>query len=165
MKYITATLDMADAICNVLHTTIRTIYPKYYPEEVVEFFCQLHSIEHIRDGISSGNMGVLLDGDLPVGTGRYDGNHITGVYVLPSYQRQGCGSRIMDCLEERIGEKYDISVLEASLPAVCFYEHRGYRTVRHEVCELENDVRLVYEIMQKRLKDLTDLQVETENWP
>ena len=34
MEYITATLDMADAIRNVLHTTIQSIYPKYYPKEV-----------------------------------------------------------------------------------------------------------------------------------
>lgn len=43
MKYITATSCMADAIRNVLHTTIRTIYPKYYPKEVADFFCQHHS--------------------------------------------------------------------------------------------------------------------------
>jgi len=34
MKYVTATSDMANTIYNVLHTTIKTIYPKYYPKEV-----------------------------------------------------------------------------------------------------------------------------------
>ena len=38
MKYITAILEMAEKIHFILHTTIRTIYPKYYPGEVVEFF-------------------------------------------------------------------------------------------------------------------------------
>lgn len=38
MKYITATSDLADAVYNVLHTTIQSIYPKYYPREVVDFF-------------------------------------------------------------------------------------------------------------------------------
>lgn len=60
MKYITATPDMADVIYNVLHTTIKAVYPKYYPEEVAEFFCQHHSKEHILEGIASGNMGVLV---------------------------------------------------------------------------------------------------------
>ena len=44
-------------------------------------------------------MGVLIDRDIIIGTGCYDGNHITGVYVLPNQQKQGCGSKIMDCLE------------------------------------------------------------------
>lgn len=152
MEYLTATAQMADAIHNILHMTIRTIYPKYYPKEVVDFFCQHHSRDHVLEGIASGNMGVLIDRDIITGVGCYDGNHITGVYVLPDYQKQGCGSGIMDCLEEKMSKKYDIVFLEASLAAVCFYEHRGYKTVGHGIYELQNDVKLVYEIMEKNLK-------------
>lgn len=152
MEYKTANSDMVDAIQHVLHTTIQTIYPKYYPNEVVDFFCQHHSREHILDGIASGNMGVLTDGDVVVGTGCFDGNHITGVYVLPCYQKRGCGSQIMDYLEAEIGKRHKVSVLDASLPAVCLYEHRGYKTVGHGIYELENDVKLVYEIMEKKLR-------------
>ena len=152
MKYVIASSDMANEICHVLHTAIKTIYPKYYPKEVVDFFCKHHSKEHILGGIASGNMGMLVYDDVIVGTGCFDGNHITGVYVLPSYQNQGCGSHIMNCLEKKIAEKYDTVILDASLPAVCLYEHRGYKTVRHGIYELENDVKLVYEIMEKKLK-------------
>ncbi len=152
MKYVTATSDMANAICNVLHTTIKTIYPKYYPKEVVDFFCQHHSKEHILDGIASGNMGVLVDGYVIVGTGCFDSSHITGVYVLPSYQKRGCGTQIMNCLETEISKKHDIAILDASLPAACLYEHRGYKTVGHGIYELENDVKLVYEIMEKKIR-------------
>lgn len=104
MEYLTATVEMADTIYNILHTTIRTVYPKYYPNEVADFFCQHHSREHILEGIASGNMGVLIDGNIIIGTGCYNGNHITGVYVLPDYQKQGCGSKIMDCLEVEISK-------------------------------------------------------------
>lgn len=152
MKYLTATVEMADAIHHILHTTIRTVYPKYYPGEVADFFCQHHSREHILEGIASGNMGVLTDGDLIIGTGCYDGNHITGVYVLPDYQKQGYGSKIMDYLEMEISKKHDTVLLDASLSAVCLYEHRGYKTVGHGIYELPNDVKLVYEIMEKKLK-------------
>ena len=152
MEYRTATSDMANDIYHVLHTTIKTIYPKYYPKEVVDFFCRHHSKEHILDGIASGNMGVLVYDDVIVGTGCFDENHITGVYVLPSYQNQGCGSYIIKCLETEIAKTHDTAVLDASLPAVFLYEHRGYKTVGHGICELENDVKLVYEIMEKELK-------------
>ena len=152
MEYIAAAPDMAEAIYNVLHTTIKTVYPKYYPKEVTDFFLKHHSREHVLEGIASGNMGVLADKDVIVGTGCFDGNHITGVYVLPCYQRRGCGSQIMDALEAAIMQKHQVSVLDASLPAVCLYEHRGYQTVGHGIYELENDVRLVYEIMDKKLR-------------
>ena len=116
MEYITAAPHMADAVYDVLHTTIKTIYPYYYPAEVADFFCRHHSREHILEGIASGNMGVLMENDMVVGTGCYDGNHITGVYVLPCCQ------------------------------------NRGYKTVGHGIYELENGVKLVYEIMEKKVK-------------
>ena len=43
MKYIKAAADMVNEIYNVLHTTIKTVYSKYYPQEVVDFFCKHHS--------------------------------------------------------------------------------------------------------------------------
>ncbi len=152
MKYVRATFNMVNEIQNILHTTIKAIYPNYYPKEIVNFFCEHHSKQHILEGIASGNMGVLVYKDLLVGTGCFEGNHITGVYVLPSYQKQGCGSHIMNCLEKVIAEKYDIAILDSSLPAANLYEDRGYKTVGRGVFELENDVQLVYEIMEKKLK-------------
>jgi GNAT superfamily N-acetyltransferase len=98
-------------------------------------------------------MGVLVYNDMIVGTGCFDDNHITGVYVLPAYQNQGCGSYIMNCLEKEIFKTYNTVILDASLPAACLYEHRGYKTVGHGIYELENDVKLVYEIMEKKLVD------------
>ncbi|MCI9601055.1 MAG: GNAT family N-acetyltransferase [Lachnospiraceae bacterium] len=152
MKYMTAIPDMSETIYDILHTTIHTVYPKYYPEEVADFFCRHHSKEHILEGIASGNMGVLMKGNIIVGTGCFDGNHITGLYILPAYQKQGCGSRIMDCLEAEIMKKHETAILDASLPAVCFYEHRGYQTIGHGRYELEHDVKLIYEIMEKKLR-------------
>lgn len=58
----------------------------------------------------------------------------------------------MNCLEKKISKTYNTAVLETSLPAVCFYEHRGYKTVGHGIYELKNDVKLVYEVMEKKLK-------------
>lgn len=152
MKYITATADMADTIHNILHTTIKTVYPLYYPQEVVDFFCSHHSREHITEGISSGNMGVLADDDNNiVGTGCYYEDQITGVYVLPDHQKKGYGSFIMDHLEEEVYKKFDTVKLDASLAAVFLYEKRGYKTVGHGKYDLDNGVKLVYEIMEKTI--------------
>lgn len=57
----------------------------------------------------------------------------------------------MNAPEDKIRQKHKLAVLDASLPAVCIYEHRGYKTAGHGIYELENDVKLVYEIMEKAL--------------
>lgn len=150
MKYITATADMVDIIRNILHTTIKSVYPQYYPNEVVDFFCEHHSAEHVKDGIATGRMGVLTDGEIFVGTGCYYENEITGVYVLPEYQGKGYGTMIMDHLEKEILNNHDTVLLDASLAAVFLYEHRGYKTIGHGKYDLENGVKLVYEKMEKK---------------
>ncbi len=69
MKYIPAVTEMANDIYHVFYTTIRTVYPKYYPKEAVDFFIQLHNKEQIRKRIASEHIGVLTDGSTIVGTG------------------------------------------------------------------------------------------------
>ena len=156
MEYIKATEEYTEQIYNLVQNTITTIYPKYYPKEVVDFFCEHHSIENIIKDIESGSVGILLNKNtlnenIIVGTGSYKDNHITRVYVAPEFQGQGYGSYIMQCLENEIGLKYDAVYLDASLPASHLYEKRGYKTIKHDRWEVENGVVLVYEIMEKQL--------------
>ena len=110
MEYRKATETDAESIQDILQTTIQTIYPKYYPQEVADFFCDLHNLNHVIEGIASGNMGVLVAGDRIVGTGCYDDNHITSVYVSPDCQGKGYGTYILDCLEDQISENHDNAV-------------------------------------------------------
>lgn len=151
MDYIKATKKDLEQITALVQETIKTIYPKYYPTEVVDFFSELHCYENIRKDVEDGRVGVLKVDKEIVGTGCYKENHITRVYVKPSAQKQGYGSYIMECLEQEIGLQYDIVNLDASLPACCLYEKRGYKTLRHERLTVENGVVLVYEIMEKCL--------------
>ena len=152
MKYIKATEKDSEQITMTVQNTIRTVYPKYYPQEVVDFFCNLHSQENILRDIKSGLVGVLIKDNEIVGTGCYRDNHITRVYVSPQHQKRGYGSYIMQCLENEIASKYDKAVLDASLPASMMYEKRGYKTIKHEKWNVENGAVLVYEIMEKSLR-------------
>ena len=102
--------------------------------------------------IIDGNVRLLMIGDTLIGTGSYKEDHITRLYVSPDYQGKGYGTFIMDKLEAEIAQKYDKVSLDASLPAGIMYEHRGYKTVKHERWECENGVMLVYEIMEKKVK-------------
>lgn len=151
MEYKKATLQESESIYEMVQTTIKTVYPKYYPKEVVDFFCEHHSLENILRDIENGVVGVLIDNDRMVGTGCYQDNHITRVYVLPEFQGRGYGSFIMEQLEDIIAVEYDKVFLDASLPACHLYEKRGYQTIRHDRWDVENGVVLVYEIMEKDL--------------
>lgn len=151
MEYIRATEKEAGQIFELVQNTIVTVYPKYYPKEVVDFFCEHHSLENIVKDIKNGSVGILLKDNTMVGTGSFAGNHITRVYVAPAFQGQGYGSFIMQCLENEIGSTYDNVYLDASLPASHLYEKRGYKTIKHDKWNVENGVVLVYEIMEKQL--------------
>ncbi|MEE1055970.1 MAG: GNAT family N-acetyltransferase [Acutalibacteraceae bacterium] len=151
MKYTKATEKYTEQIYNLVQDTIITIYPKYYPQEVVDFFCKLHSKENILEDIKNGCVGILWDCDNLVGTGSYKENHITRVYVAPAFQGQGYGSCIMQKLENMISLKYNAVYLDASLPASSLYGHRGYRTIKHNKWNVENDVVLIYDVMKKQL--------------
>ena len=155
MKYIKATEQDLEQILTLVQNTIKTIYPKYYPQEVVDFFCSLHNCENISKDIKSGYVGVLINDNEIVGTGCYKENHITRVYVSPYHQRKGYGSYIMQCLENEIALNYEKAILDVSLPAITLYEKLGYRTVKHEKWNVENGAVLVYEIMEKSLRQIT----------
>ena len=142
------TEDLQSVYDGVQHT-IKTIYPKYYPTEVVDFFCEHHSKDAIAKDIENGYVSVLkIDGNI-VATGCFVDNHITRVYVFPEYQKRGYGTLIMKNIEAQIRENYNKAYLDASLPAAALYEKLGFSTVKHERYPVENGVILAYEVMEK----------------
>ena len=154
MIYELAKTEDLQTVYDVVQHTIKTVYPKYYPLEVVDFFCELHSKENITNDISSGNLYVLYDNDILVGTGSFRENHITRVYVSPEHQGRGYGTYIINQLEKSIKGSFDVAVLDASLPAVMLYEKLGYKTVKHCQYKLDKGAVLIYEVMQKVVQKL-----------
>lgn len=144
-------LSDSNAIVNVVSKTVKEVYPRYYPGEVVIFFLLFHSEEKVMKDIADGKVWVLVHDGRIIGTGSREENHITRVYILPEYQGNGYGTFLIEKLEKEIGNKYDSVLVDASLPACCLYEKLGYRTVKHERMGLKNDAVLVYEVMEKRL--------------
>nr|WP_270295632.1 hypothetical protein [Eggerthella sinensis] len=86
MHYEAAEQGQVDELFDLVQRTIRDVYPCYYPQEVVDSFCGLHSRAAIEADVAAGREGVvLLDGRI-AGTGCRDGNHITRVYVVPEFR-------------------------------------------------------------------------------
>ena len=149
MEYRKAKIEEAQIVCDIVQGTKAEVYPHYYTQAVVDFFGRLHSIDNITKDIEIGKIDVLtVDGKI-VGTGSRTDNHITRVYVLPEYEGKGYGTEIMNHLENEIFSKYDYCDLDASLPAVMFYEHRGYKTVEHKRHDIGDGEVMIYEIMRK----------------
>ena len=151
MIYELAKTEDLQIVYDVVQHTIKTIYTKYYPVEVVDFFCEHHSMEAIAKDIENGYVSVLKIDENIVATGCFVDNHITRVYVLPEYQKKGYGTFIMKTIEAQIGEKYDKAYLDASLPAAALYEKLGFSTIKHERYPVENGVILAFEVMEKEL--------------
>ena len=142
--------DQADIVKEIVDQTIREVYPKYYPEEVVQFFLEWHSLAHIKKDVTEGRVWFVLQDGKIVGTGTIDGNTITRVYVLPECQGTGAGSAMMEHLEQEIFKTYDTVEIESSLPAVRFYIRRHYVPFEHMEHQAPNGKILPYDMMRKK---------------
>lgn len=143
-----ATTDF-DTVKHITQTTIRAVYPKYYPEGAVEFFCQHHSDEHILADLEAGKVYLLEIEGRFAGTVTIDENHINRLFVLPECQHNGFGRMLMDFTEEKIFKQYDRIELDASLPAKKIYLRRGYKETEYNVIETANGDKLCYDVMVK----------------
>lgn len=54
-----ARLEQADEINEIVSKTIKEIYSKYYSNEVVDFFLELHNHDNIINDISEDNTYVI----------------------------------------------------------------------------------------------------------
>lgn len=158
MEFKLAKKQDMEQIYELVQETIKTVYPKYYLKEIVEMFCEYHSRENIIKDIEAENTYILIENEEIIGTGTKNENHITRVYVMPKFQKNGYGTFIMNQLEEMIVEQYDCVNIDASLPACRLYAHLGYQTVDHGIWECKNGVIQVYEIMKKQLSDKLKLR-------
>lgn len=149
IEYRKATIADAKTVCDIVQDTIAIMYPHFYPQAVVDFFCRLHSIHNIKKDIQEEKTDVLCVDGIIIGTGSRTDNHITRVYVRPEYEGTGYGSVIMEHLESDIFSEYTACELDTSLPATLCYEHRGYMTVEHRKYDIGNGEVMIYEIMRK----------------
>ncbi len=156
-----ATKSDMDTILHLAHTTISTIYPRYYPKGVVDFFLYHHSPDNIRTDIAAGLV-WLLEEDGPsyygvshhgqsIGTVTIKENSINRLFVLPECQGRGYGSQLMDFAEQKVGGWFDTVYIDSSLPAKEMYQKRGYKEVRTCHIRTNSGDVLVYDEMEKKL--------------
>ncbi len=139
-----------DAVQHVTHSTIRAVYPRYYPEGAVAFFLQHHAPENIRRDVEQGLVYVALEEDgTVVGTVTVRGNDIGRLFVLPRHQGQGVGRRLMQFAEALVFARHDTAELSASLPAKALYLKNGYRAIGYHILPTDNGDFLCYDQLEK----------------
>ena len=153
MKILLADRNNLEDVRNITQTTIRAIYPKYYPSGAVDFFSKHHSDEHIRDDISTGKVYILNDGDAIVGTVTISEDSINRLFVIPECQHKGYGKSLLDFAEKKILESFDHVQIDASFPAKRIYKLRGYKEIGYNMIETENGDYLCYDVMMLEKAD------------
>ena len=101
---------------SIVETTIRTVYPHYYPAGAVQLFLDHHCEEHIAADLFSGRVFLLYEANAAVGTVTLNGNEICRLFVLPELQRKGYGTALLDFAESEVLRYTDTICLDASLP-------------------------------------------------
>ena len=141
-----------ETVKEISHTTIKSIYPYYYPAGAVAFFLEHHSDKNISDDIENGD--VFLCSDISgstVGTVTVKKNEITRLFVLPDHQGNGFGKKLLEFAEMAISKSYDEIKIDASLPAKAIYLKRGYKETEYHTIITENNDFLCYDVMIKQL--------------
>lgn len=138
-----------DAVTELVRKTIEAVYPKYYPAGAVDFFLAHHKTEKILADIEAGNVYVLEEDGVIVGTVTIDGNDIARLFVKPSEQGKGHGGRLLDFAENMIFGYSKTVRLDSSLPAKTIYIKRGYK--EKEYCKIltDNGDYLCYDVMER----------------
>lgn len=81
MKITKGTLGDECIIYDIVYTTINEIYPKYYPEDVVTFFINHHSLDNIRNALDDEIVLIIKVTDKNIGTGAILGNEIRRMFI------------------------------------------------------------------------------------
>ena len=151
MKIIQALPENFPEVKYITQTTIRTVYPHYYPAGAVQHFCGHHSDERIMKDIAAGNVFLMIDGNCAVGTVTTAGDKLNRLFVLPEYRHRGYGRALLDFAEQRILAEHGAVLISASLPAKEIYLKRGYRITDCHVVPTENGDYLCYDSMELKV--------------
>ncbi|MCR5014989.1 MAG: GNAT family N-acetyltransferase [Ruminococcus sp.] len=155
MEIITAKSSDLGTVYDIAQSTIKAIYPHFYPAGAVEFFLVHHSREHISADIEAGRVSIAVSDGRAVGTVTVSGDSINRLFVLPDEQGNGFGGELLRFAEAEIAKSYGTARLDSSLPAKQIYLKKGYMVIDSRTIEAGGDF-LCYDIMIKRVASNAD---------
>ena len=124
----------AEAVSALLAVTLRTTNIKDYSSEYIENQIKMHQPQNILEWASWTHFYVVCDDEKIVGSGaigpywgKTDESCLFTIFVLPEYQGNGIGRKIIQTLEQ---DEYFLRAkrveIPASITATPFYRKMGY---------------------------------------
>ncbi|MBO7394816.1 MAG: GNAT family N-acetyltransferase [Ruminococcus sp.] len=150
MEIITAALTDIGTVHEIVQSTIKAVYPHYYPNGAVDFFLAHHSREHISADIELGAVSLAFSDGRAVGTVTVIGDSINRLFVFPDEQGKGLGGELLRFAEAEVAKSYGTARLDSSLPAKQIYLKKGYMVIDSRTIEADGDF-LCYDVMIKRV--------------
>jgi GNAT superfamily N-acetyltransferase len=123
----------AEEISRVIVRALRETNRRDYPAHVVAAVAENFSPERVAEKLSARRAYVATVAGMVVGTASLDGRVVRSVFVDPTYQGKGIGTRLMDVLEGLVREQ-SVSTLSvpSSITAEGFYRRLGFAFVRDQ---------------------------------
>ena len=124
----------AEAVSELIRTTISISNKKDYPQEVIDQFIETETPEHVLQRASWTHFYVVESGDKIVGCGaigpfwgKEDESSLFTIFVDPDYQGKGIGKLIINALEnDEFFLRAKRIEIPASITGVPFYLKMGY---------------------------------------
>lgn len=150
-----------DELFNLVHLSIESIYPLYYPRGAVDFFHNHHSRENMNADIPLGKTLLALKDDRVIGTGSVVGNEIKRFFMLPQERSKGYGRILFPELEKTVSENgFNEALLDASLCSCNFYRRSNYEVKKYHAYALPCGEYLCYYEMRKALNSPAFSQID-----
>lgn len=138
-------------IKNMVHRTIKECYPKYFSENVIDFFLNLHSEEAIKNDLMNANVYLMESDGYLVGTGTIQDNVIKRLFILPQYQHHQFGTELLQCLEDELAvNEIFTAVVDAHEQIKGWYQTMGYTVLSEQTVDINGEA-LSYYHMEKQV--------------
>ena len=145
----------AEAVSQLIRTTMEISNRKDYPEEMMDDLIRSETPEHVLGQAGWTHMYVVADGEKIIGCGaigpywgKKDESSLFSFFVLPEYQGKGIGRKIMETLEQ---DEYFLRAKRIEIPAsitgLPFYLRMGYH---YKNGITEPDEQLLYRLEKNR---------------
>lgn len=121
----------ADAISEVILSSLRDTNAKDYPREVIERLEKNFTSSAVLDSIGRRRVLVAASGRRIVGTASLDRNVVRTVFVAPGAQGRGVGKMLMGEIERKARDSgVTTLIVQSSVTAQSFYAKLGFAPVR-----------------------------------
>jgi putative acetyltransferase len=149
-----ASLDDAQAICDVHIRSIRELCARDYTPQQIESWTRYKSADNYRRGMTERGEAIFvaeIDGRI-IGFASLEGDEITSVYVGPEGVGHGAGRALVEAAESHARDAGIEKIrLRSTLTSIGFYLHMGYRRDEDTIFTLRDGVELQCIWMHKPL--------------